>query len=45
MDTLVNFILGGTSDPLEAAVRLLLFIILIDSIFGIINTLIYGVRK
>lgn len=45
MDLLADFVLGDTRDPLEAAVRLLLFLILTDSIFGIVNTLLSGVRR
>lgn len=45
MDFLVDFILGDSGDPLEAAVRLLLFMVLTDSIFGTVNTLLSGVRR
>lgn len=45
MDLLTELILGGTKDPLEAAVRLLLFLIVVDNIFGTVNTLLSGVRR
>ncbi len=43
-DTLINFILDGATSPTEVAVRFLLFVVLIDSIFSTVNTLLKGVR-
>lgn len=42
MDELVNFIIGGATSPLEVAIRLFLFVILVDAIFGTINALVCG---
>lgn len=45
MDTIVNFVIGSASSPVEVAVSFLLFCIFLDSIFNIIFTLMDGVRK
>lgn len=45
LDALVNFILGSASNPVEMAVYFLMFVILIDSIFGIVITLVNGARR
>lgn len=44
MDVIANFILGSASNPVEMAVYFMLFMLLIDSIFNIVISLIYGVR-
>ena len=43
-DTLIDFILGSSANPTEIAVRFLLFVIFLDSIFSTVNTLLKGVR-
>ena len=44
MDVIANFILGSESNPVEMAVYFMLFMLLIDSIFNIVISLINGVR-
>ena len=45
MDALVDFILGSSANPVEMAVYFLLFVLLIDSLFGIAITLVGGARR
>lgn len=44
MDVIVNFILGSASNPVEMAVYFMLFMLLIDSIFNMVISLVNGVR-
>jgi len=44
MDAIVNFILGSASNPVEMAVYFMLFILLIDSIFNVVISLVYSLR-
>lgn len=45
MDVILEFILGTSGDPVEIAARLLLFMVILDSIFGFANALVYGARR
>lgn len=45
MDELVSFIIGSATSPVEMAIHFLLFVLLIDSIFGIVITLVGGARR
>lgn len=44
MDVIANFIIGSASNPVEMAVYFMLFMLLIDSIFNVVVSLIRGVR-
>ena len=44
MEELVNFIIGTAESPVEIAVHFFLFILFLDAIFSVINSLIYGSR-
>lgn len=44
MDVIANFITGSASNPVEMAVYFMLFMLLIDSIFNVVVSLIRGVR-
>ncbi len=45
MDILIEFIVGTSGNPVEIAVRFLMFVLIIDSIFGFANNLINGARR
>lgn len=44
MHVLVDYILGYSGDPLECAVRFMLFVLIMDSIVSMISSLIGGAR-
>lgn len=44
MDVLVDFILGYSGDPLECAVRFLLFVVVMNCIFSVVTSLLGGTR-
>lgn len=45
MYVLVDFILGYSGDPLECAVRFLLFVVLVNSIMNVVTSLVGGSRS
>ena len=45
MDTIVDFVIGTATSPLELAVRFLLFVLFMDSIFSVINALLGSLRR
>lgn len=44
MDAIVNFILGSAGNPVEMAVYFMLFMLLIDSIFNVVISLVNSMR-
>ena len=45
MDTIIEFVVGTATSPLELAVRFLLFVLFMDSIFSVINALLGSLRR
>ncbi len=45
MDTIIDFVIGTAISPLELAVRFLLFVLFMDSIFSVINALLGNLRR
>ena len=45
MDVVLDFIFGAASSPIEMAACFMLFICLLDAVFGFINTVMLGVIK
>lgn len=45
MDAIVNFIIGSADSPIVMAVYFMMFVLVFDSIFSIVTTLINGSRR
>lgn len=45
MDAIVDFIIGYADSPIEMAVYFMMFVLVFDSIFSIVTTLINGARR
>ena len=45
MDTIIEFVVGTATSPLELAVRFLLFVLFMDSIFSTVNALLGNLRR
>lgn len=45
LDEIVSFVLGSAENPVQMAVYFLFFLVVIDSIFSLVTTLVNGARR
>ena len=45
LDEIVSFVLGSAQNPVQMAVYFLFFVVVLDSIFSVVTTLVNGARR